>query len=76
VREAISIGLLLTRHPPPRISPILPEVARLLTERGARVEPLYPEDGVTDLLQLEVVHDLYEWAEVIHLDVAHRDAAA
>lgn len=59
MREAISIGLLLTRHPPTRISPILPEVARLLTERGARVEPLYPEDGVTDLLQLEVVHDLY-----------------
>lgn len=56
---ALSIAFLLTKHPPDRVSPIMPEVARLLARRGASVERIYPEDAVTDLTALEPRHDLY-----------------
>jgi ribosomal protein S6--L-glutamate ligase len=37
----------------------MPEVARLLGERGAEVELVYPEERVTDLRALVAAHDLY-----------------
>lgn len=55
----ISIGFLLTRHPPERVSPIMPEVLRLLGDRGAMVHAIYPAESLTDLGSLEVEHDLY-----------------
>lgn len=56
---ALSIALLLTKHPAERDSSIMPEVARLLARRGAGVERIYPEAAVTDLTALEPTHDLY-----------------
>jgi ribosomal protein S6--L-glutamate ligase len=53
------IGLILVRHPVERESPIMPEVARLLSERGVDVDPLYPDEEAADLGRLRVEHDLY-----------------
>jgi ribosomal protein S6--L-glutamate ligase len=53
------IGLILVRHPVERESPIMPEVARLLSERGIDVDGLYPDEGAADLGRLRVEHDLY-----------------
>jgi ribosomal protein S6--L-glutamate ligase len=53
------VGLILVRHPVERESPIMPEVVRLLSERGVDVDRLYPDDEVADLGSLQVEHDLY-----------------
>jgi ribosomal protein S6--L-glutamate ligase len=53
------IGLILVRHPVERQSPIMPEVARLLSQRGAEVDRLYPDEVAVDLGRLRVEHDLY-----------------
>jgi ribosomal protein S6--L-glutamate ligase len=53
------IGLIMFRHPPDRESPIMPEVIRLLSEWGATVDPIYPEEQLTDLDLVRVDHDLY-----------------
>jgi ribosomal protein S6--L-glutamate ligase len=53
------IALILVRHPDERQSPIMPEVARLLSERGADVERLYPDEDAVDLRDVRVRHDLY-----------------
>ena len=53
------IGLIMFRHPPGRESPIMPEVIRLLSEGGAIVDPIYPEEQITDLDRVQVDHDLY-----------------
>lgn len=53
------IGLLLVRYPDERQSPIMPEVARLLSDRGADVERLYPDEDVVDLHDVCARHDLY-----------------
>jgi ribosomal protein S6--L-glutamate ligase len=42
-----------------RVSPIMPEVARLLSEWGAAVETIHPEERLTDLSTVRVEHDLY-----------------
>jgi ribosomal protein S6--L-glutamate ligase len=55
----VRIALLLVRHPPGRLGPIMPEVTRLLVERGAEVEIVHPEERVTDLRMLAAQHDLY-----------------
>lgn len=55
----MKIGLMLVRHADERQSPIMPEVARLLSERGADVERLYPDEDAVDLQDLRVRHDLY-----------------
>jgi ribosomal protein S6--L-glutamate ligase len=47
------------RHPRSRMSPIMPEVVRLLGEWGVEVELIYPEGQLNDLRRLEVEHDLY-----------------
>jgi ribosomal protein S6--L-glutamate ligase len=53
------IGLILVHHPDERDSPIMPEVARLLSARGAEVDRLYPDEEFADLGRLGVQHDLY-----------------
>jgi ribosomal protein S6--L-glutamate ligase len=53
------IGLILVRHPDERESPIMPEVARLLSAHGADVDSLYPDEELADLGRLGVQHDLY-----------------
>jgi ribosomal protein S6--L-glutamate ligase len=53
------IGLILVRHPVERQSPIMPEVAQLLSQRGVDVHCLYPDEDVADLTRLRVEHDLY-----------------
>ena len=55
----MKIAILLRRHPPSRKSPIMPEVIRLLTEWGARVATIYPEEEGGHLTAASVEHDLY-----------------
>jgi ribosomal protein S6--L-glutamate ligase len=55
----LKIAFLLVKHPPSRKSPIMPEVFELLRQRGAEVELVYPDEGVTDLARVRVEHDLY-----------------
>jgi ribosomal protein S6--L-glutamate ligase len=55
----VRIGLILVRHLDERESPIMPEVARLLSERGADVDRLYPDEEALDLRDVRVRHDLY-----------------
>jgi len=55
----MKIGMLMLRHPPTRISPIMPEVVRLLQSWGCEVEIIYPEERVTPLSHVHVEHDLY-----------------
>jgi ribosomal protein S6--L-glutamate ligase len=53
------LGLILTRHPPTRISPIVPEMVRLLREWDVDVQLLYPEEQLTKLDALADGCDLY-----------------
>jgi ribosomal protein S6--L-glutamate ligase len=53
------IGVLMTRHPSRKASPIMPEVIGLLGEWGADVEQLYPEEMATRIADVGVEHDLY-----------------
>lgn len=53
------IGIIMLRHPPTRISPVMPEVVRLLSNWGAMVEMIYPEEQLTELGEVRVAHDLY-----------------
>jgi ribosomal protein S6--L-glutamate ligase len=39
------VAFLLVRHPPDRVSPVIPEVIRRLSDRGIAVDPIYPDDG-------------------------------
>jgi ribosomal protein S6--L-glutamate ligase len=55
----MKIGMLMLRHPPTRISPIMPEVVQLLENWGCTVEIIYPEEQVTPLSQVRAEHDLY-----------------
>jgi ribosomal protein S6--L-glutamate ligase len=42
-----------------RVSPIMPEVVRLLSEWGATVDTIHPEEALTDLSRVRAQHDLY-----------------
>jgi ribosomal protein S6--L-glutamate ligase len=53
------VAFFLKRYSDPGASPIMPEVVRLLTDRGVRVDAVYPEETVTDLTALYPEHDLY-----------------
>ncbi len=53
------IAFLLVRHPAGRVSPVIPEVVRLLATRGATVEPIYPDGAGSDLRSVRPAHDLY-----------------
>jgi ribosomal protein S6--L-glutamate ligase len=55
----VRIGIILVRHPVERESPITPEVARLLAERGVEVDRLHPDEEVVDLNRLRIAYDLY-----------------
>jgi fructose-1,6-bisphosphatase/inositol monophosphatase family enzyme/glutathione synthase/RimK-type ligase-like ATP-grasp enzyme len=53
------ICMMLVKHPPERKSPIVPEIQRLLAERGARVDVVHPDEAVTALTDVRAEHDLY-----------------
>lgn len=55
----MKIAFLMTRHPPARKSPIMPEVLRLLGDWGARVDVIHPEEQATALSGVAPAHDLY-----------------
>jgi ribosomal protein S6--L-glutamate ligase len=55
----VRIGWVAMRGSANRVSPIMPEVVRLLSEWGATVETIHPEDALTDLSMVRVEHDLY-----------------
>jgi ribosomal protein S6--L-glutamate ligase len=55
----MKIGLLTLRHPPTDMSPLMPEVVRLLSEWEVEVDLIYPEEQVTNLAEVRVEHDLY-----------------
>jgi ribosomal protein S6--L-glutamate ligase len=53
------IGFLMLSYPETRKSPIMPEVVRLLSEWGATVEVIHPDEQLLDLSALRVANDLY-----------------
>jgi ribosomal protein S6--L-glutamate ligase len=53
------IGVLMLRHPQESVSPVNREVIRLLTEWGARVDVVYPEERAIRLAAITPEHDLY-----------------
>ena len=53
------IGFIMLSHPQARNSPIMPEVVRLLTEWGTKVQVIHPERQLLDLSRLRVEQDLY-----------------
>ncbi len=55
----MKIAIVMVRHPVTRISPIMPEVARLLTEWNVEVELIFPEERLTGLSNVQPEHDLY-----------------
>ena len=55
----MKIAFLMRRHPPTRHSPIMPEVVSLLSEWGAQVDLIYPDEEIVDLGRLRARHDLY-----------------
>ena len=55
----MKIAILMFRHPPTRMSPIMPEVVRLLTEWGEEVDVICPEEQLIDVSRVRVEHDLY-----------------
>lgn len=55
----MKIGMLMLRHPPTRMSPIMPEVVQMLETWGCEVDIIYPEERVTRLSQVRPEHDLY-----------------
>jgi ribosomal protein S6--L-glutamate ligase len=55
----MKIGILMLRHPPTRISPVMPEVLRLLRDWGCKVDVIYPEEQVSSLSEVRVEYDLY-----------------
>jgi ribosomal protein S6--L-glutamate ligase len=58
-RGALSICLLLARHPPGYVSPVMSEVRRLLAAAGTEVCCLCPDEELTDLVEATHPHDLY-----------------
>jgi ribosomal protein S6--L-glutamate ligase len=55
----VRIAFLLTRHPPDRVSPIIPGAIELLRQWKAHVSVIYPEETLIDLSRVHVDHDLY-----------------
>lgn len=53
------VGMLMLRHPPTRISPVMPAVVEMLKHWGCEVDIIYPEERVTPLSEVRVEHDLY-----------------
>jgi len=53
------IGFLMISNPQARKSPIMPEVVRLLSDWGAKVQVIHPDRQLLELSRLKVEHDLY-----------------
>jgi ribosomal protein S6--L-glutamate ligase len=51
--------MIVRRHAPDRPSPIVPEIGSLLSQWGAQVEWIYPEETLVDLETLRADSDLY-----------------
>lgn len=55
----MKIGIIARPHSPGPQTPLMPEVARLLTERGASAEIIHPEDRLSRIGPVRPGHDLY-----------------
>lgn len=55
----MKLGIVITRHPATRISPIMPEMVRLLQEWGVDVRVIHPEGQLTDVAAVADECDLY-----------------
>jgi ribosomal protein S6--L-glutamate ligase len=55
----MKIGMIMVRHPATRLSPLMPQVVRLLRGWNVDVDVIYPEDHIIDLADVRVGHDLY-----------------
>jgi ribosomal protein S6--L-glutamate ligase len=55
----MKIAFIMMRHPPTRVSPIMPQVVSFLREWGITVDLFHPDDQLTDLAGIESDHDLY-----------------
>jgi ribosomal protein S6--L-glutamate ligase len=55
----MKIGILMLRFPPGFESPVLTGTIRLLTEWGAQVDVIYPEENLVKLSKVRPEHDLY-----------------
>lgn len=55
----MKIGILMLRSSATRRGSIISEVIRLLSEWGASVDVMYPEEQLTELSRVRVEHDLY-----------------
>ncbi|OEU82042.1 MAG: hypothetical protein BA865_15585 [Desulfobacterales bacterium S5133MH4] len=55
----MKIGILMRTYPSGHKSPITLEMSHLLSEWGATVDPIYPEEQLINLARLRVEHDLY-----------------
>lgn len=55
----MKIGIITMRHATTRTSPIMQEAIRLLSDWGAMIDLIYPEEQLTDLASVRVEHDLY-----------------
>lgn len=53
------IAFLMMRHPATHQNPVTREMLRLLSDMGADVEVIHPEEGVLDLGRIRPRHDLY-----------------
>jgi len=53
------IGFLMLSYPQAHKSPVMPEVVKLLSDWGAKVQVIHPERQLVDLSRLRVEHDLY-----------------
>ncbi len=53
------IAIIGVRHKEDRKSPLVAELIGLLSEKGASVDMLYPEDDLIDLARVRVAYDLY-----------------
>jgi ribosomal protein S6--L-glutamate ligase len=55
----MKIGMLMLRYPADHESTVITGVIRLLSEWGAQVDVIYPEEQVTHLSRVRAEHDLY-----------------
>ena len=55
----MKIGMLMLRYPPDHESLVMTGVIRFLSEWGARVDVIYPEEEVIQLAKVRPEHGLY-----------------
>ncbi len=55
----MKIGVITSRSKSSADKSVMQQAALLLTERGAAIEQIVPEDGLIDVCKIKVEHDLY-----------------